>query len=289
MRVERLENNPIIVPYMDERMGRNINGPSLIQVPEWVEKPLGRYYLYFACHNGKYIRLAYADELTADWQTYELGTLKLEDSFCQRHLASPDVHIDYASQEIIMYYHGPVHDAENQQSKVAVSKDGIHFTAFPENLGNSYFKVFWWNDYVYALAMPGVFYRSQNGRTNFQLGPTLFSENMRHSAIQLDGSRLTVFYSNKLDCPERILCSTIDLTLDWMDWQPSPAETVLEPETAYEGADLVLKPSESGKIENRVRQLRDPCIYREGDDIYLLYSIAGEYGIAIAKLIETWV
>lgn len=284
MCAERLENNPIIVPHMDDRMGHNINGPSLIQVPEWVKNPLGKYYLYFACHNGKYIRLAYADELTADWKTYTLGTLKLEDSFCQRHLASPDVHIDQANQEIIMYYHGPVHNAEKQQSKVAISKDGIQFTAFPENLGNSYFRVFWWNNFAYAVAMPGIFYRSKDGLKNFQQGPTLFSENMRHSAIKLDGNQLTVFYSNKLDCPERILCSTIDLTPDWMDWQPSPAETVLEPETEYEGADLALNPSESGKIANRVRQLRDPCIYREGNETYLLYSIAGEHGIAIAKL-----
>ncbi|NET62179.1 MAG: hypothetical protein F6K47_40550, partial [Symploca sp. SIO2E6] len=34
--------------------GSNINGPSLIRVPEWIENPLGRYYLYFAHHQGKY-------------------------------------------------------------------------------------------------------------------------------------------------------------------------------------------------------------------------------------------
>ncbi|GIT64032.1 MAG: hypothetical protein Ct9H300mP22_4320 [Gammaproteobacteria bacterium] len=41
----------------------NIQGPSLIKVPEWIENPLGKYYLYFADHKGLYIRLAYADEL----------------------------------------------------------------------------------------------------------------------------------------------------------------------------------------------------------------------------------
>ena len=74
MHAERLENNPIILPHMDEKMGHNINGPSLIQIPEWVENPLGKYYLYFACHNGKYIRLAYADELAGNWKTHTLGT-----------------------------------------------------------------------------------------------------------------------------------------------------------------------------------------------------------------------
>ena len=42
---------------MDERMGGNIQGPSLIKVPDWVENPLGNYYLYFADHRGIYIRI----------------------------------------------------------------------------------------------------------------------------------------------------------------------------------------------------------------------------------------
>ena len=61
MRVVRLSAEPIIRPYMDERMGSNINGPSLIRVPDWIEEPLGRYYLYFADHKGACIRLACSD------------------------------------------------------------------------------------------------------------------------------------------------------------------------------------------------------------------------------------
>ena len=30
-------------------------------MPDWVERPLGRYYMYFAHHMGAFIRLAYAD------------------------------------------------------------------------------------------------------------------------------------------------------------------------------------------------------------------------------------
>src|SRR5688572_31025560 len=41
MRVQRFPENPIIRPHMDGRMGDNINGPSLIRVPNWVERPLG--------------------------------------------------------------------------------------------------------------------------------------------------------------------------------------------------------------------------------------------------------
>ena len=42
--VERLGSGPIITPEMDSRMGGNIQGPSLIKVPDWVENPLGEYY-----------------------------------------------------------------------------------------------------------------------------------------------------------------------------------------------------------------------------------------------------
>ena len=50
---------------MDDRIGTNINGPSLIRVPAQVwPQPLGRYYLYFSHHKGAFIRLAYADDLS---------------------------------------------------------------------------------------------------------------------------------------------------------------------------------------------------------------------------------
>src|SRR5262245_712640 len=58
-RILRLEHNPIITGSMlPPGDGDNINGPSLIRVPDWVEAPLGRYYLYFAHHRGTYIRMA---------------------------------------------------------------------------------------------------------------------------------------------------------------------------------------------------------------------------------------
>jgi hypothetical protein len=134
---------------MDDRMGSNINGPSLIRVPDWVPDPLGRYYLYFAHHHGTYI-----------------------------------------------------------------------------------------------------------------------------------------FHSNAGDCPEGVLLSTIQLKPDWTQWRDSDPITVLEPEMHYEGVDLPLVPSERGAADERVRQLRDPCIFEEGDKTYLLYAVAGEYGIAIAELTQ---
>jgi len=39
-------------------LGENINGPWLSKVPDWVSDPSGRYYLNFAYHQGKSIRLS---------------------------------------------------------------------------------------------------------------------------------------------------------------------------------------------------------------------------------------
>lgn len=298
MKVERLTSHPIITPELDPSIGDNINGPSLIRVPAWVTDPPGKYYLYFAHHAGDFIRLAYADRLGGPWRIYAPGTLRLKQSRCEHHIASPDVHVDGERREIRMYYHGPVPDAEcgkgglegrypmlgSQRSRVAVSKDGLRFSARPGVLGASYFRVFRWNGFHYALGMPGILYRSKDGLSGFEPGPMLFDERMRHSAVKVFGETLYVFYSNVGDCPERILLSTIDLRPDWTEWRASAPRTVLEPETDSEGADLPPEPSVRGRAHGRVRQLRDPAVFEENGKTYLLYSVAGESGIAIARL-----
>lgn len=299
MHLTRLPTNPIVTPDMDERIGHNINGPSLIQAPDWLPDPLGRYYLYFAHHQGAFIRLAYANDLAGPWTVYTPGTLHLEQTPCHGHIASPDIHVDHENRRIVMYYHGPALSREAQQhepltqqypflggqrSFVATSADGIHFASQTEVLGPSYFRVFRYGEWVYALGMPGIFLRSRDGFTNFEFGPVLFGQDQRHTALMRRGDTLTVFYSVAGDCPEHIVCSTIDLRPDWTQWTASEPVSVLQPETAYEGADLPLAPSQRGAIHEPARQLRDPGIYEEEGRTYLLYAVAGERGIAIAEL-----
>jgi hypothetical protein len=268
-------------------MGDNINGPSLIRIPDWVPNPLGRYYLYFAHHQGTYIRLAYADQLAGPWQIHTPGVLALEDAYFSEHIASPDIRIMADRQEIWMYYHGCCQsEPPPQVTRIAISIDGLSFAATEPIHGVSYWRTFDWGGYRYALAMPGVFYRSKDGLTDFEEGPTLFTPNMRHAALRLQGNRLQVYYSNAYDCPESILLSTIDLTPNWQDWTWSEPVTILEPEQDYEGGNLPLVPSERGSIHEPVRQLRDPCIFQEAGKIYLLYAVAGEAGIAIAEIID---
>jgi hypothetical protein len=58
----------------------NINGRTLIRVPDWVVEALGDYYLYFSRHKGDHLRLAFANHSNGPWTIYEAGVLALEDS-----------------------------------------------------------------------------------------------------------------------------------------------------------------------------------------------------------------
>jgi len=167
-----------------------------------------------------------------------------------------------------------------QFSRVALSRNGLDFEAPPEFLGRPYRRLFRWDGFHYALAMPGVMHRSPDGLTDFEEGPTLFASNQRHTALKLDGDRLSIFFMNAGDCPERILLSTITLTPNWRAWRAGEPVPVLEPELEYEGGHLALEPSRRGPVMEPVCQLRDPAIYREDGRTYLLYAVAGEYGIA---------
>lgn len=288
IKAHRHPNNPLITFRTSETLLENINGPSVIRVPSWVDKPLGAYYMYFAHHSGRFIRLAYADSLAGPWTVHEPGTLKLTDATSFRgHIASPDVHIDQKRRQLRMYFHGPTKEKRGQWSGLALSEDGLHFEASEDLLGKFYFRVWQWQETWYALAKDwnsgwGELYRSKDGLTDFNSRGNFLS-NVRHCAVLVRGHHLLVFYSRKGDSPERIVVSTVDMRPDWRKWEPSEAIEVLKPEADYEGIEYPIEPSEYGSAI-KVNQLRDPCVYEEDERVYLFYTIAGEMGIAMAEL-----
>jgi hypothetical protein len=316
VRAERISDRPLISASTHPSVGPNIQGPSLIRVPSWIEKALGSYYLYFADHKGSYIRLAYADDLLGPWRIHEPGALQLADSYfltepppappdeiekirasgdaakishdlltelTTPHIASPDVHVDSEHRRIVMYYHG-LEGLGRQVTRAATSTDGLRFSARPEILGRTYLRAFAYDGYTYAMAMPGQFYRARDGLSGFEEGPRLFEPSMRHAALLRRGEVLYVFWTRVGDAPERILVSTIALSRDWTGWTESPPTELLRPERDWEGADAPLVPSVRSTAYGHVNQLRDPAIYEENGRVYLLYAIAGESGIAIAEL-----
>ena len=134
--------------------------------------------------------------------------------------------------------------------------------------------------------MPGRIFRSEDGLSNFESGPDLLDFNTRHSAVMVDGNELLVFYSKWGNCPERIQMRSVALDQDWRSWIASLESEVLRPEQEWEGSRRPLRPSRKGAADRPEHQLRDPCLYREGTDLFLLYACAGESGIGIARARE---
>lgn len=294
IRIERLNDGPIIAPAMNARMcereRENINGPSLIRVPDWVENPLGRYYLYFAHHQGTYIRLAYADDVAGPYTVHDPGVLPMASTCFEGHIASPNVHIDEANQKLIMYFHGcPMRSELWQQPAMrAESTEGLNWGAFTEPLGESYFYAFQYEGYWYAIAKGGRLHRSRTGTEYFEARVQRIDNGEpghgRHWAVHRMGTTLHCFFSRWNDTPERIMHATIDLSADWMDWKITEPTTLLTAERDWEGADCPIEPSQNGAIHRRAHELRDPSIYEEDGRVYMLYTVEGEHGIAIARL-----
>jgi hypothetical protein len=273
--------------------GASICGPSLIKVPDWAPNRLGAYYLYFAHHRGTSIRLAYAESITGPWTIHPGGALSLQDCrFTRDHIASPDVHIDHEQRLFVMYFHGVPVGIKGQRTFRATSADGLAFVGHPHPIGPPYARFFHHDGWWYGLLGTGLvrLQRAQRGIADFTTGPIVMDDpwlgriSARHLAVQKTGQTLKVFYTRVGDAPERIFAGKIDLTGDWLKWRLRGQAEVLRPEMDYEGADLPLKTSRRGMPPGRENALRDPAIYEEDGRTWLLYSIAGESGIALAEI-----
>jgi hypothetical protein len=321
VRATRLSQNLLITVDTSSSLGGNVNGPTVIRVPDWVERPLGRYYMYFANHMGDFIRLAYADAITGPWKVHEPGVLHVRNTAFFRpqpdpketladfytHVASPEVLVDPARKRLVMWVHGWWTNGERwpsdpakarawatqmgygQFTQLAESTDGIHFETRPAITKTSYLRVFQHGEYFYGVSRLGQLSRSRDPLAMFELGPNPFRDSpyanrVRHVGLLVRGTRLHVFFTAIGDAPERVLVSTIDLASDWTTWRATPPVEVVRPETGYECADLPVSPSEAGDVEGRVRQIRDPFVFEERGQTFLFYSTCGEQGIAGATI-----
>ena len=189
----RFSENPLITVLSSPSVGDNLNGPSIIRVPPWIKKPLGRYYIYFAHHKGQHIRLAYADSLRGPWKVYEPGVLNVSATAFFRpqpdptnslgypytHVASPEIYVDTADKKILMWVHGmwtegqrwPEEPVEAQQwlqshgyaqyTQSAESVDGLSFEMRRAITKQSYLRVFRRGDQFYGMARLGQMLRAR--------------------------------------------------------------------------------------------------------------------------------
>ncbi len=345
----RLNNDE---PIIDQAMfsdvgvsseGRNINGPSLIRLPDWLAAgdradPSAVYYLYFANHGGDYIRMAWAADLEGPWHLYQTGSaipdgergvldLGPDDQILpgngvevRDHIASPDMFVDDANQQIIMYFHAP--SRGGQKSFVATSADGLNFHppddggqpghgVRPVMLGRPYFRVFEYDEEIYAQVVRGDIFKAPEDPWTpsagydytddyWTAGGNPFEDDLeatgqsdlklRHYGLHKVGDILYLFYTRIGDRPERIVLSTLDLSAndgDWLQWDTSfPPREILRPAEEWEGVNHPIEPSQ-GSGGTGVHQLRDPGIFEDADGrLYLLYTGAGEEAIGLARLLR---
>jgi hypothetical protein len=318
----RFPKNPLITQQMSPTLGDDINGPSVIRVPAWMAHPLGRYYLYFAHHKGRFIRMAYADDPAGSWKIYEPGVLDVKDTAFYRpqpdspdlpanfytHVASPEVIVDESNKRLVMLVHGWFTDGKRwpenpketarwaqennygQYTQTAVSSDGLHFTTQPGiTMRTSYLRLFRWHDTWYGMGRLGVLGRADDLLARLDAGPNPFdggpwAGRVRHVATVVRGNTLYVFFSAIGDAPERILLSTIALTSDWRTWRASAPVEVLRPMAAYECTGIPVTPSKAGEAEGPEHALRDPGVIEDRGRVILYYSYCGEQGIAAADV-----
>jgi hypothetical protein len=279
---------PLITPATHPGISNNITMPSVIRAPDALG--MGRYWMYFAAHDGHYIRLATADSPTGPFTMYTPGSLKdTEVAPFGNTISSPDVFV-LPSGRIRMYFSTDSYPGSTEQwSGVAESDDGIHFTlASTQNIAKYYLRAFEWSGTTYGLAKgwstaPAELGASPDGIARFAPIKTMNGGSIRHLTVLRDGATLLVFYSVIGDAPERILLSTIRLDTAPASWELSPPIDILRPELDYEGAQRPIAPSVKGPATN-VHQLRDPYVFVDNGTTYLYYGIAGESGIAVAEL-----
>ena len=68
----------------------NINGPSVLRMPDWAAGKQAAFHMYFGHHKGKSLRLAYADRLGGPWAMYPDPVIPLADSLFEPEDPAPD-------------------------------------------------------------------------------------------------------------------------------------------------------------------------------------------------------
>ena len=134
----------------------NINGPGVMRIPSFIPTDKrassdAKYYLYFAGHDGHYIKMAYSNSMgpDADWTIYNTKPYNsstksprgVMDLFTHKnkkiesvyktgdhrngHIASPFPMVDKTNKRIVLFYHGEGTDGHKQA--VATSQWGLNF------------------------------------------------------------------------------------------------------------------------------------------------------------------
>ena len=107
----------------------------------------------------------------------------------------------------------------------------------------------------------------------------------RHTCVLVIKKVIYVFFSSVTDNPEHIKVGELIINEKNNACSITNIKSIIEPELYYEHHNSEFIKSDYGGTNNFVRQLRDPYVFNDDKDIYILYTVCGEKGIAIAKII----
>ncbi|MEL7466856.1 MAG: hypothetical protein AAFN27_00280 [Pseudomonadota bacterium] len=299
--VDRIGSGPIIHQDLHPSLGDNINGPSLVRVPDGLAGALGRYYLYFSHHKGQHIRLAVADRIEGPWQIHSPGVMPLRETpftltvpnapqpnwaisqgtdGLYPHLASPDVRIRHDGA-FEMYVHGL--DASGEQvTWRAQSANGLSWRFTGKPIVDSYLRLFQSGGTTYAMARCSRIWRLD--QAGWQRGGVAISDTVRHVAVLIRRDQLHVLFTRIGDAPERILHTSISLNGAWRRWQAaSDPEHVLSPDLPWEGSNEPVSPSKVGAVSFS-NALRDPCLFEDQGTVWMVYAGGGESALGLARV-----
>lgn len=249
----------------------NINGPCVYRRLD------NQYIIYFANHSGTTIKAAYYDpvdlSISDPWDC-----LRIKNTPCTGHIASPDVYMDTDGQ-LIMLYHGGFRSGQHTFKAIS-SDDGLTFKSDDSTIICSFYaRRFIFNNKEYIISKNGNIdcnlYRIINGEVKL-IGSLI--DKCRHTSVYVMNDHLYIFYSKIGDAPEHIRYMKVD-----SNWNVISSNEIMRPSYDWEGAAHIKVSSQPGKATN-VHQLRDPYVFNHLGQLYLLYSYAGESGIAIAQL-----
>lgn len=134
--------------------------PAIWKASDFIEEPLGTYYMYFDTHNSpSQIGLAYADSLEGPWMEYD-GNPILSDNWDPYYAESRGVQFptfiwNKDASQMFMYFNAP-----SDTIRLATSEDGLHFEYVDEVLTTADF-----ND-VSEISNPKVFEYQIPGKDN---------------------------------------------------------------------------------------------------------------------------
>ena len=117
----------VVLDYKDLKYNpcNDVIIPSVIATDQ-LQKPLGRYYMYYAPHNAPGgICLAFADSPAGPWKEYEANPLITREwapHYKVSHVSGPHAIWMEEEKKLFLYYHG-----ENDVTRIASTTDGIRF------------------------------------------------------------------------------------------------------------------------------------------------------------------